>query len=227
MRDLCRSALCCLVLSFLPATSFGQAVFGSIVGTVTDSSKAAVPHAKVTVRDVGKGVSYTTTTNETGNYSQTHLIVGLYEVRVEAPGFEAYVQQNVNVEVDATTQVNAELHPGSVGETVNVTGEAPLLKTERSDVSDTMTQKAVTELPVFGRDVSRLYALVPGVQATGTTAASEQPQDIYRPSVGGQYWGGISFQLDGTDNRESVLGEPVITPNLDAVVGIEDHHHRL
>jgi len=62
-----------------------------------------------------------------------------------------------------------------------------------------------------------LYALVPGVQATGTTAASEQPQDIYRPSVGGQYWGGISFQLDGTDNRDSVLGEPIITPNLDAL----------
>ena len=64
--------------------------------------------------------------------------------------------------------------------------------------------------------MSRLYFLVPGVQATGTTAASEQPQDIYRPSIGGQYWGGINFQLDGTDNRESVLGEPVITPNLDA-----------
>ena len=55
------------------------------------------------------------------------------------------------------------------------------------------------------------------MQATGTTAASEQPQDIYRPSIGGQYWGGISFQLDGTDNRDSVLGEPIITPNLDAV----------
>src|SRR6185369_13587633 len=70
---------------------------------------------------------------------------------------------------------------------------------------------------VLGRDMSRMYFMVPGVQATGTTAASEQPQDIYRPSIGGQYWGGISFQLDGTDNRESVLGEPVITPNLDSV----------
>src|SRR5437763_4233296 len=55
------------------------------------------------------------------------------------------------------------------------------------------------------------------MQSTDTTAASDQPQDIYRPTVGGQYWGGISFLLDGTDNRESVLGEPVITPNLEAV----------
>src|SRR5205823_13965522 len=110
-----------------------------------------------------------------------------------------------------------QLGVGNVGETVSVTADSPLLKTQRSDVSDTMTQKAVTELPVFQRDMSRLYFLVPGVQATGTTAASEQPQDIYRPKIGGQYWGGISFMLDGTDNRESVLGEPVITPNLDSV----------
>jgi hypothetical protein len=217
MGRLCRVASLCLLFAFSPTTSFAQAVYGSIVGNITDSTDAAIPHAKVTVRDLGKGVSYTTTTNETGNYSQTHLIVGIYEVRVEAPGFETYVQQNVNVSVDLSTQVNAQLRPGTVGEVISVTAEAPLLKTEKSDVSDTMTQKAVMELPVFSRDMSRLYFLVPGVQASGTTAASEQPQDIYRPNIGGQYWGGISFQLDGTDNRESVLGEPVITPNLDSV----------
>ena len=84
-----------------------------------------------------------------------------------------------------------------------------------------MTQRAVQELPVFGRDMSRLYFLVPGVQATGTSAPSEQPHDIFRPTIGGQYWGGISFQLDGTDNRDSVLGEPVITPNLDSVAELK------
>src|SRR5690348_2587739 len=201
---------------FTPVTAFGQAVYGSIVGTVTDSSSAAIPNAKVTIRDVGKGVSYTTSTNETGNYSQIHLVPGIYEIRVEATGFDTFVQQNVEVRVDSTVQINAQLHPGKVGETINVNAEAPLLKTERADVSDTLSTKAVGELPVLSRDMSRLYFLVPGVQATGTTAASEQPQDIYRPSIGGQYWGGISFLLDGTDNRESVLGEPVITPNLDA-----------
>src|SRR5205807_510987 len=106
---------------------------------------------------------------------------------------------------------------GQLGQVVNVSGEVPLLKTERSDVSDTITQKTVQELPVLQRDMSRLYFLIPGVQASGTTAASEQPHDVYRPKIGGQYWGGIAFQLDGTDNRESVLGEPVITPNLDSV----------
>jgi hypothetical protein len=217
MKKLSLLALASFLLLCLPGKTFGQAVFGGIVGNVTDPSGSAVVGAKVTITDTGKGITYNTLTNDSGNYSQSHLIVGVYEVRIESPGFESYVQRNVNVEVDATTQVNVHLTVGSVGEVVNITAEAPLLKTERSDVSDTVTQKAVQELPVLGRDMSRLYFLIPGVQATGTTAASEQPQDIYRPSVGGQYWGGISFQLDGTDNRESVLGEPVITPNLDAV----------
>src|ERR1051325_7404986 len=217
MRLSCIVALFLLLFTLASTTSFGQAVYGNIVGTVTDSSGAAIPNAKVTIRDVGKGVSYTTSTNEAGNYSQIHLIVGHYEVRVEAKGFDSFVQQNVNVDVDASPQINAQLHPGAVGETVNVSAEAALLKTEKSDISDTMTEKAVMELPVFSRDMSRLYFLIPGVQATGTTAASEQPQDIYRPTIGGQYWGGIAFLLDGTDNRESVLGEPVITPNLESV----------
>src|SRR5262249_3925547 len=160
--------------------------------------------AKVTITDTGKGVSYTTASNESGNYSQGHLIVGVYDVRIEASGFTPYVQKNVHVEVDAVTSINARLTLGTVGEVVNVTAEAPLAKGEHAVVSDTRPQRRVQELPVFGRDPSRLYFLVPGVQATGTTAFSEQPHDIFRPSIGGQYWGGISFQLDGTDNRESV-----------------------
>jgi hypothetical protein len=210
-------ALWAALMLCAPASAFGQAVYGSISGNVVDSNGAAVPQAKITITDTGKGINYLTTTNESGNYSQQHLIVGVYEVRVEASGFTSYVQRNVNVEVDATTQIDIKLTVGNVGEVVNVTSEAPLLKTERSDVSDTITQKAVQELPILGRDLNRIYFLVPGVQASGTTAASEQPHAIFRPNIGGQYWGGISFLLDGTDNRESVLGEPIITPNLDSL----------
>lgn len=217
MRALFVAAAVAVMCFCLISPAYGQAVYGSIVGTVTDAQGAAVPQAKVTIADTGKGVSYSTTTNESGNYSQTHLIVGTYEVRVEAPGFQTHIQRNVTVDVDASTQVNVGMTIGSVGETISVSAEAPLLKTEKSDVSDTVTTKQVQELPVLGRDMSRIYFLVPGVQASGTTAASEQPHDIYRPNIGGQYWGGISFQLDGTDNRDSVLGEPIITPNLDAV----------
>src|SRR5437870_1355475 len=84
-----------------PIAVIGQAVYGGISGSITDPSGSAVPNAKVTITDTGKGVSFTTLSNASGNYAQTHLIVGVYEVRVEAGGFQAFVQKNVNVEVDA------------------------------------------------------------------------------------------------------------------------------
>lgn len=204
-------------LAIYPTMSIAQAVFGSIAGTVTDPSGAAIAGAKVTITETGKDVSYNTVTNGSGNYVQSHLTVGNYDVRVEAPGFEAYVRQNVRVTVDEVAAVNAQLTVGKVGEVVEVGAQDALLKTEKSDISDTLEQKTVQEIPIYDRDVSRLYFLVPGIQATSITAASEQPQDVYRPKVNGSYWGGISFQLDGTDNRESVLGEPVITPKPDAI----------
>jgi outer membrane receptor protein involved in Fe transport len=205
------------VLAMSPALSFGQAVFGGITGTVSDPSGAAVAGAQVNITETGKGVTYKTATNDSGNYVQSHLALGTYDVRVEAPGFEAYVRHNVHVAVDEVAQVSAQLTLGKVSEVVSVTGEEALLKTQKSDVSDTLEQKTLQEIPVYDRDVSRLYFLVPGIQPGGLTASSEQPQDIYRPKVNGSYWGGLSFQLDGTDNRESVLGEPVITPKPDAL----------
>src|SRR5260370_32709333 len=119
MRNTLFSVGMVLSLALWPASVNGQAVYGSIVGTVTDSTGAAVPNAKVSISDVGKGVNFSTTSNESGNYGQTHLIAGVYEVRVEAPGFQAYVQQNVRVEVDSVTHINAQLTLGSDGETVN------------------------------------------------------------------------------------------------------------
>lgn len=206
-----------LCVGMYPVISCAQAVFGSITGTISDPSGAAVVGAKVTITETGKSVSYSTVTNDSGNYVQSHLTVGTYDVVMEAPGFETYARRNVPVNVDEIAQVNAQLTVGKVSDIVSVVGTEALLKTEKSDVSDTLEQKTVQEIPIYDRDVSRLYFLVPGIQATSITAASEQPQDTYRPKVNGAYWGGISFQLDGTDNRESVLGEPVITPKPDAL----------
>src|SRR5512141_2234412 len=113
--------VCALIALSAPGALFGQAVYGSISGNVTDASGSAVPNAKVGITDTGKGVSTSTLTNESGNYTQGHLIVGIYEVRIEAPGFSPYTAKNVHVEVDAVTSINARLALGSVGETVNVT----------------------------------------------------------------------------------------------------------
>jgi Carboxypeptidase regulatory-like domain/TonB dependent receptor len=207
-----------LILLFCSSTTvLGQAVYGSIVGTVADPSGAIVPNATVTITNVNQGVNFSTLTNASGNYAQTHLIVGTYRVRVDATGFQASVHENVQVNVDAATQVNAQLMIAGLSQNVLVTDEASLLKTTKTDVSDTIPQKSLVNLPILDRNVARLIYLAPGVSGTGTGASSEQPQDIFRPKVGGQAWGGVSAQLDGTDNRESVLGAMVISPNIDAL----------
>src|SRR2546425_13012256 len=88
-----------LTISFCASPSWAQAVYGTIVGTVTDSSGAAVVNAKVTITDIGRDVTQITSTNESGNYAQRFLIAGRYRVRVEAMGFKAFVQENVLVSV--------------------------------------------------------------------------------------------------------------------------------
>jgi len=179
--------LCILAFS-APQAVFSQAVYGSISGNVTDSSGSVVPNVKVTITDTGKGIVNNTITNESGNYTQGHLIVGIYEVRMEAAGFSPYTARSVHVEVDAVTTINARLALGTVGETVNVTSEAPLLKAEKADVSDTMTQHAVQELPVFGRDMSRLYFLARCSghrhECAERTASRHFPSHHRRPILG-------------------------------------------
>src|SRR5215813_13861953 len=125
------AAVCAAFLAVSLTRLSGQAVYGGIVGTVTDSSGSAVPNAKVTITDIGRDVTTTTLTNESGNFTQRYLIVGHYRVRVEAPGFKAFLQDNVNVSVDTEVRLDARLEVGEVNQTVEVNAEVGILKTER------------------------------------------------------------------------------------------------
>ena len=197
----------------------GQAVFGSIVGSVTDSSGAIVPGAKITITDVNKGINFEATSNDSGNYEQQHLIVGTYKVRVEAQGFQAYVQENVTVNVDASTQVNAVLQLGAVTQTVEVTAAVPILKTERTDVAQSFSERQVEDLPIYNRNFTTFQLLAPGNQRLNgwNHAASENPQGSGQILTQGQHFAGTAFELDGTDNQDPILGIIVINPNLEAI----------
>ncbi|MGH9842670.1 MAG: TonB-dependent receptor domain-containing protein, partial [Blastocatellia bacterium] len=211
-------ALVCLALSLLLApTTFGQAVYGNIVGTVTDPQGAAVPNAKVTITDIARGVSVTATSNESGNFNQRFLIVGRYSVKVEAQGFKSAVQE-VNVSVDQEVSLDIKLQTGQVSESVTISAEAPLLKTERSDVAVTFSEKTLTTLPLLNRRFTSIEIFTPGVTAwPAQTAASEDPQGSFRKIVNGQSFAGTSHLLDGTDNHDSMLGLIVINPTLESV----------
>jgi hypothetical protein len=207
----------CVCLVMLTAQRvWGQAVYGSIIGTVTDPQGAAVANAKVTVLDQRKGTSDTTTTNDNGNYSVTHLIPDVYTVRVEAPGFKAREQKNVIISADAAANVPLQFQVDGTSETIEVTGEAPQLKTDRADVATEFNAKQVQDMPNLNRNFTSLQLMAPGSQLMGWShAATENHQQSEQIVTQGQHLGGTAFELDGTDNQDPVLGIIVVSPNLD------------
>jgi len=196
-----------------------QAVFGSILGTVTDPQGAAVAGAKVTITDKNKGTTQQTTTNDSGNYSVTHLIPDLYSVKVEAQGFKSTEQQNVTVQADAGSNVDLQLQLGATTEAVEVTAEAPQLKTDRADIATTFNEKYVEDVPILNRNFTTLQLMAPGSQKMvgWSHAATENPQGSQQIFTQGQHFSGTAFELDGTDNQDPILGIIVVNPNLDAV----------
>lgn len=208
----------CLVFSLCSRTASGQAVYGSIFGTVVDAQGSAVSGAKVTVTSLTKGTTQETTTNESGNYSVTHLIPDAYSVKAEASGFKNYAVARVEVSADSAVKVDAALEVGNVSETVEVTAEVPQLKTDRADVSMEFNQRYIEDLPILNRNFTTFELLSPGTQKLGWShAATENPQGAQQIMVNGQHFSGTAFELDGTDNQDPILGIIVINPNLDAI----------
>jgi hypothetical protein len=214
-------AMAVLGLSCIVCTpvALGQAVYGSVLGTVTDPQGAAVAGAKVTVINQRKGSQDTATTNADGNYSVTHLVPDSYTVRVEAPGFKVSEQKDVVVQADAGARVDLQFQVGGATETVEVTAEAPQLKTDRADVAITFNDRAVVEVPILNRNFTELQLMAPGSQKIvgWSHAATENPQQGYQIFSQGQHFSGTGFELDGTDNQDPILGIIVVSPNLDAV----------
>src|SRR5215831_4853273 len=207
---------CCAMFS---ANASAQAVYGSIAGTVVDASGGVVAGAKITITDTGRNVVYSTTTNSSGVFTQAHLIIGTYRVQVEATGFKTVSEDKVEVAVDTVHTVDVTMQPGEVTQTIEVSALTPLLKTERTDVATTLSDRQVTELPSFGRNFSELLLYTPGaVQFNWNDTSTENPQGGIAVNVNGQEFVGVGAILDGTDNRDMMYGNMIIVPDLDAVV---------
>ncbi|HKE32663.1 MAG TPA: carboxypeptidase-like regulatory domain-containing protein, partial [Candidatus Angelobacter sp.] len=214
----CISA-CLLGLLWIPAQMSAQAVYGSIIGTVTDSSGAVVPKAKITVTNTRKGTSDSLTSNPDGNYSVQHLIPDVYTMKVEAPSFATAEVQDIRVSADSAARVDIQLKPQSASQEVVVTAEAPLLKTDRADVATIFDQKQITELPILNRNFTQFLLQTPGTQrlVSFAHAATENPQASQQTFVNGQHFSGTAYELDGTDNQDPILGIIVINPTLESV----------
>ena len=208
---------CASLLLIAPASA--QSVYGSIFGTVTDKTGAAIAGATVTVKDEAKGTVVTATSNASGDYSVPHLIPDVYDLKVTLKGFKSFATTGISVEADTAPRIDPTLEVGGETETVTVNAESqPELKTDRADVSTVFDQQQVSSLPVGDQNFTNLQLLLPGAQLLGWShAADENPQGSKQIQVDGQAFGGTAFELDGTDNQDPILGIIVINPAMDSV----------
>src|SRR5438067_7104520 len=145
-----------------PSAAICQVSRASIVGTITDASGAIIPGVTITVTNVGTNQTRQVVTNEQGNYEVPLLPIGDYRVTAELPGFKTEVRQGITLEVGDRLRVDLQLVVGNVGEHVEVTSEAPLIKTEDAAMSAVMDRRKVVDLPLNGRDFTQLAYLIPG-----------------------------------------------------------------
>jgi hypothetical protein len=212
------TVLSVFLLGLAPALAYAQAVYGSVSGTVRDSSGAVLPGVTVTVTSLERKTVDTVLSNESGFYVKDRLLPGVYEIRAELTGFKIAVVPSVQVRVDTQTPVNFVLELGALSEQVEVTGGSPLLKTDRADVSTNFDSKQITDLPVLDRNFTKFILLTPGTQQLQWQhAASENPQGSTQTMVNGQHFSGTGYQLDGTENRDPILGIIVINPTLESI----------
>jgi hypothetical protein len=217
-----RNSLLAIAIAVLLATgsrAFAQATTGQIVGTVTDSTGAAIPNAKVTITDVSKGTSISLQSNAAGEFTASQLLPDTYAVKVEAPGFKGFEQKGLQVFADTAPSVSAVLAVGSSDQTIEVLADqVPQLKTDRADVATVFNAQQIENLPIPDHNFTNLQLLLPGaVQLGWAHAASENPQGSKQIQIDGQAFGGVNYTLDGTDNQDAILGIIVINPNSESM----------
>jgi hypothetical protein len=152
---------CSIVLLNAPAAA--QALYGSLTGTIADSSGAAVPGATVAIQNEATGLTLTATTDETGSYTIRNITGGTYTLKASLQGFKEFVQTGIPITAGGIVRINGRLEIGALSESVTVTTEAVLLKTDKADVSVDLRPEDVTNLPLNQyRNYQYLMNLVPG-----------------------------------------------------------------
>lgn len=195
-------ALLAVLLSAVPAAA--QVTTAQINGTVTDSSGAAVAGAKVTVTNPETGVTRTTETNSSGYYAASQLMPGKYELRIEKGGFSTVQQKGVELRVGQQSTLDFQLKPGEASVVVEVTGEAPLIETTKSEIGGSVSPLEVKELPILDRNFSSLMNMVPGVRpAAAFDPTKTRSGNI---SLNGSDGRAFDYNVDGGDNKDNVIG---------------------
>jgi len=222
-RHICMFLLLGTILLAPSAAFAGQAVNATLLGTVTDSSGAAVANAKVLLVETNTGINHDTRTNDSGNYVLPDLPPGVYKVTVEQSGFKRASRAGIDVIVNTTQRVDLVLQPGDVSETITVEAETPILQTERADTGRKIETVLTENLPLgTNRNYQNLLNLVPG-----TTRATFQHSQFFNASsslqteVNGQLRMGNNYQIEGIDNNERTGLLQILVPPLEAIQTVD------
>ena len=188
----------------------GQTFRGTILGSVTDPSGAVVAGASVKVRNVATGLERTTTTSADGSYSVPELPIGTYSVTITQPGFQTFVATAVTVDVATERRVDAALKTGEVSARIEVSAdELPLVETTSNELGGVITAQTVQNMPVNGRDYTKLIYLNPGV-AGSPDEISDSPGSFGEFSMNGARGRSNNYLLDGTDMNDGYRNDPAI-----------------
>jgi hypothetical protein len=186
-----------------------QTFRGSIQGTITDSTGAALPGAHVKVFSPGTGLTRTVTTNDLGGYVASELPLGTYSITVEKDGFRTTTLTNIPVSVGSASRADARLVTGTVQEVVEVNADVPLVETTTNTTGGTIEATEASELPVNGRDFTKLLELVPGA-SSDPVGSTESAGSYGLFSLNGNRGRSNNYLLDGTDMNDGYRNLPSV-----------------
>ena len=203
-----------------PRQSGAQVLFGSLVGSVTDSSGAAVPGATVTVTQAETQLTRAATTDSSGTYTLSTLVAGTYEVKISARGFKTFDKPGVKISINTVERVDATLEVGQITQTVEVTGAAPLLQADRPDVHHDLTSATIESIPLPpGNDFEELFRVVPGFNPpVDAHSIATNPTRSLQFNVNGASSYGNDVRIDGVTQFNIWVPENIAyVPSSDAI----------
>ncbi len=198
----------------------GQSTYGTVDGSVTDPSGAALPGAQVTLTNKGTQEKHTQVTGAEGSYQFVNVIPGEYRLDIEKSGFKHFARPNVTVQVQQDTHIDAALTVGQVSETVEVTSETPLLQAETSSLGQVVEQRKANELPLNGRNIFNLITISPGAVAQGGSGGSPVGQNPFswgNYQIGGSFANQGAEYLDGQPLNIGYINLPIVIPTQDSI----------
>ena len=215
-----------LAWTVIPVVVRGQNIHGRISGTVSDSSGASIPSANVTLTNLNNNQKQQISTDSSGSYSFVNIPPGRYKIQADKTGFKNFVREPIIVEIESGLKIDIVMPVGAASETVEVTGEAPLLQPETNSLGQTIDQRTVTDLPLNGRNPIALTQLVPGVVPQGQPSAGNSstgnavganPFALGDFQVGGGMAGQSQILIDGVPTNGAYLNVVTVIPTQDAI----------